>query len=228
MELFTTDEFKSLTAKQRAILLYDELIKTIVTGGIRKDENAVASGLQEIVAILRCDDLKPRVSGTQGCDALTRDNRTVDIKVCDTGFDRPANLNLRLPVSVEKNYSLDDDPAALYWHIYQTQMKKCEILRFQYRSTLTVDMDGVFVAAALCKYYEQNHTRAINWSGKFCKKCKHIHRIKHITSYEKNFLDEVAKCGNLDAKKWHRLITDSTLWVGFFDKQTKDNCQAPI
>jgi len=219
MEAFVTDEFKALPARKRAILLYDALVSTLVGSGIRKDRNAVGSGLQEIVAILRCEDLTPRHAGTQGYDALTRDGRPVDVKVCESALDKLVNLNIKLPVSVQNEYSLKRDAAALFWHIYETQMVKCAVMRFIFKDYLDLQWDGVFVAAAICKYYEKNKSLAINWSGRYCRQCNHIHRMKHMLSYEKPVLAEVARAGELNAKKWHQLLANEELWRGFFSPQ---------
>lgn len=202
------EEFNSSSNSKQVILLYDFLIDTIVKNGFRDSKDSVGKDITEIVTCLRLE-ITPRTSGTQGHDGIDeKTNRKQEIKTAENNIKSRTNFNFRLPKKVTEK-SLKKSEAC--WLIYQSETKKYEDVILSFKDYLTVKFDGVFIAAVLSENFSRNGSLAINLGGKYCTKCKNIHKLVQLQELEKRFLKKYSKTIYTE-ELWFTAVTDEELW----------------
>jgi hypothetical protein len=164
----------------------------------------------EIVTCLSLE-ITPRSSGTQGHDGIdTKTQRKQEVKTAENSIKNRTNFNFKLAKKVADE-SLSKKEAC--WLIYQTETKKYQDVILSFKDYVTVKYDGVFIAAVLSENFNRNGSLAINFGGKWCTKCKHIHKLAQMEDLEKRFFKKNSPdTAAYTEDSWFDVIKDKDLW----------------
>lgn len=201
--------FNSSTKAKQVTLLYDFLIETIVHNGFRESKASVGKDLTEIVTCLNLE-ITPRTSGTQGHDGIDlKTFRMQEIKTAENSIKNRTNFNFKLAKKVADE-SLTKKEAC--WLIYQIETKKYQDVILSFKDYVTVKYDGVFIAAVLSENFNRNGSLAINLGGKWCTKCKQIHKLTQLKDLEGKFFRRNTPDTVYTENRWFEAIEDKDLW----------------